>query len=70
MRPTFFRSAPHRYTFLLYKEPTDFSLSKSDVGGEKFVDRRSFVVDDWVQKYGLELVGVSWFYGVGDGWKD
>lgn len=45
-------------------------MSKADVGGEEFVDRRSFVVDDWVQKYELELVGVGWFYGVGDGWKD
>ncbi|KAF2715257.1 phosphatidylethanolamine-binding protein [Pleomassaria siparia CBS 279.74] len=62
-------SAPHRYTFLLYKEPTGLSLSKSDVGGEEFVDRRSFGVDEWVSKHGLKLVGVTWFSGAGDGWK-
>ncbi|KAF2790177.1 PEBP-like protein [Melanomma pulvis-pyrius CBS 109.77] len=62
-------SAPHRYTFLLYKEPADFSLSKSDIGGEEFVDRRSFEVNEWVRKHGLELVGVNWMLGAGDGWK-
>jgi hypothetical protein len=33
------------------------------------VDRRSFQVDDFVSKNGMELVGVSWFLGAGDGWE-
>jgi hypothetical protein len=44
-------------------------LKKADVGGEEFVDRRSFQVDDFVSKHGLELVGVNWFLGAGDGWE-
>jgi len=39
------------------------------VGGEEFVDRRSFKAVEWVQKAGLELVGLSWMLGAGDGWN-
>ncbi|KAF9697994.1 hypothetical protein EKO04_004493 [Ascochyta lentis] len=62
-------SGPHRYLFLLFKEPEGFSIEKSDVGGEEFVDRRSFGAREFVEKHGLELVGVQWMRGVGDGWN-
>ncbi|KAF1959351.1 phosphatidylethanolamine-binding protein [Byssothecium circinans] len=64
-------SKPHRYLFLLYREPKDLKeLTKEDVGGEEFVDRRSFGAKEWTEKYGLELVGVNWMLGAGDGWKE
>lgn len=62
-------SGPHRYLFLLFKEPAGFSVEKSDVGGEEFVERRSFGAKEFVEKHGLELVGVQWMTGVGDGWN-
>ncbi|KAL2134830.1 hypothetical protein VTI74DRAFT_10726 [Chaetomium olivicolor] len=63
-------SGPHRYLFLLLQEPEQgLLLEKSDVGGEEFVQRRSFRADDFVQRHGLRLVGVQWMRGVGDGWK-
>lgn len=61
-------SGPHRYLFLLFKEPQGLSVGKEDVGGDEFVERRSFGVVDFVEKNGLELVGVQWMRGVGDGW--
>lgn len=61
-------SGPHRYLFLLFKEPESFSIEKGDVGGEEFVDRRSFGAREFVEKHGLQLVGVQWMRGVGDGW--
>lgn len=63
-------SKPHRYHFLLYREPQGFSLEKGDVGGEEFVERRSFGVQEFVKKHGLELVGVNWMLGAGDGWSE
>ncbi|KAF2635365.1 PEBP-like protein [Massarina eburnea CBS 473.64] len=64
-------SKPHRYLFLLYREPKDLKeLTKEDVGGEEFVQRRSFGAKEWTEKHGLELVGVNWMLGAGDGWKD
>ncbi|KAH9223306.1 phosphatidylethanolamine-binding protein [Leptodontidium sp. 2 PMI_412] len=62
-------STPHRYLFLLFRAPAGLSLSKSDVGGEEFVDRRSFKAAEWVAKHGLELVSVNWMLGAGDGWS-
>lgn len=63
-------SKPHRYLFLLYREPDELKeLSKADVGGEEFVDRRSFGAKEWVEKWGLELVGVNFMLGAGDGWN-
>ncbi|KAJ4358809.1 hypothetical protein N0V95_002731 [Ascochyta clinopodiicola] len=62
-------SGPHRYLFLLFAEPEGFSIEKGDVGGEEFVDRRSFGAREFVEKHGLELVGVQWMRGVGDGWS-
>jgi len=44
-------------------------VEKADVGGEQFVERRSFKAAEWVQKHGLKLVGVNWFSGVGDSYK-
>lgn len=63
-------SKPHRYLFLLFKEPEELSLKKEDVGGEEFVQRRSFAVKEWVEKNTLVLVGVNWMLGAGDGWKE
>ncbi|KAL4759433.1 YbhB/YbcL family Raf kinase inhibitor-like protein [Aspergillus foveolatus] len=63
-------SRPHRYLFLLFREPEGLALSKEDVGGEEFVQRRSFQAAEWVQKHGLVLVGVDWMLGAGDGWTE
>jgi hypothetical protein len=63
-------SGPHRYLFLLFREPEGFALEKADVGGEEFADRRSFGAKEFVEKHGLELVGVQWMRGVGDGWTE
>ncbi|KAL5382680.1 hypothetical protein PMIN06_002224 [Paraphaeosphaeria minitans] len=63
-------SRPHRYLFLLYREPEGKQkLSKEDVGGEEFVERRSFGAREWVGKPGLHLVGVNWMLGAGNGWN-
>ncbi|KAH8707551.1 phosphatidylethanolamine-binding protein [Phaeosphaeriaceae sp. PMI808] len=61
-------SGPHRYLFLLFKEPEGTVFAREDVGGEEFVDRRSFGAVRFVEKWGLELVGAQWMRGVGDGW--
>ncbi|KAF1938935.1 PEBP-like protein [Clathrospora elynae] len=63
-------SDPHRYLFLLFREPEGFEVQKGDVGGEEFVERRSFKVEEWVERMGLVLVGVQWMRGVGDGWTE
>ena len=63
-------SGPHRYLFLLFKEPEGLNLEKSDVGGEEFVARRSFGAKEFVEKHGLKLVGMQWMRGVGDGWTE
>jgi hypothetical protein len=64
-----YSSDPHRYLFLLFREPEGLNLSKADVGGEEFVDRRSFPAAEWTAKHGLELAGVNWMLGAGDGWS-
>ncbi|KAK6949167.1 hypothetical protein Daesc_009241 [Daldinia eschscholtzii] len=61
-------SKPHRYLFLLYREPAGLSLAKEDVGGEEFVQRRSFKPAEFAEKHGLKLVGVNWMTCAGDGW--
>jgi hypothetical protein len=62
-------SGPHRYLFLLFREPREGGgLEKEDVGGDEFVDRRSFGAEEIVRRKGLVLVGVQWMRGVGDGW--
>ncbi|KAJ8119314.1 hypothetical protein ONZ43_g3711 [Nemania bipapillata] len=63
-------SKPHRYLFLLYREPEGLSLSKKDVGGEEFVQRRSFKPAEFAGRHGLRLVGVNWMYCAGDGWTE
>ncbi|KAM0351032.1 hypothetical protein ACHAPU_002813 [Fusarium lateritium] len=63
-------SKPHRYLLLLYRQPASLDLAKEDVGGEEFTQRRSFDTTKFVEKYGLQLVGVNWFLGAGDGWKE
>jgi phosphatidylethanolamine-binding protein (PEBP) family uncharacterized protein len=63
-------SGPHRYLFLLFEEPEQgLLLEKDDVGGEEFVQRRSFRAEEFVSKQKLKLVGVQWMRGVGDGWN-
>ncbi|RLL98484.1 hypothetical protein CFD26_102640 [Aspergillus turcosus] len=52
------------------EEPGGFALAKEDVGGEEFTARRSFRVAEWVERHGLELVGVNWMLGAGDGWTE
>ncbi|KAG9249546.1 phosphatidylethanolamine-binding protein [Emericellopsis atlantica] len=61
-------SAPHRYLFLLFREPQSLSLAKDDVGGEEFVQRRSFDAAKFVSSNGLQLVAVNWMLCAGDGW--
>jgi hypothetical protein len=64
-------SGPHRYLFLLFEEKAGGEgLERDDVGGEEFVDRRSFRAEELVVRKGLELVGVQWMRGVGDGWEE
>lgn len=45
-------------------------LSKAQVGGEEFVDRRSFKPAEFASAHGLTLVGVNWMTCAGDGWKE
>ncbi|KAI8961955.1 PEBP-like protein [Daldinia sp. FL1419] len=61
-------SKPHRYLFLLYREPAGLSLVKEDVGGDEFVQRRSFKPAEFAEKHGLRLVGINWMTCAGDGW--
>lgn len=61
-------SGPHRYLFLLFEEKPGSSLTKEDVGGEEFVDRRSFPAAEFVDRHGLKLVGVNWMTCAWDGY--
>ncbi|KAK1241320.1 hypothetical protein MKX08_001294 [Trichoderma sp. CBMAI-0020] len=63
-------SKPHRYLFLLFREPHGLALTKQDVGGEEFVQRRSFDAAKFVEQHQLQLVSVNWMKGAGDGWKE
>ncbi|KAM6485991.1 phosphatidylethanolamine-binding protein [Trichoderma sp. SZMC 28011] len=63
-------SQPHRYLFLLFREPHGLALTKEDVGGEEFVQRRSFDPVTFVKKHQLQLVSLNWMKGAGDGWKE
>ncbi|KAK1979175.1 phosphatidylethanolamine-binding protein [Colletotrichum cereale] len=63
-------SKPHRYLFLLYREPQGLDLKKEDVGGEEFVQRRSWKPAEFAEKHGLELVGANWMTCAGDGWTE
>ncbi|KDN62999.1 putative phosphatidylethanolamine-binding protein [Colletotrichum sublineola] len=63
-------SKPHRYLFLLYREPQGLDLKKEDVGGEEFVQRRSWKPAEFAEKHGLKLVGVNWMTCAGDGWTE
>ncbi|TFB00525.1 OV-16 antigen [Trichoderma ghanense] len=58
------------YLFLLFREPHGLALTKEDVGGEEFVQRRSFDPVKFVEKHQLQLVGLNWMKGAGDGWKE
>lgn len=70
MRYVIQSSKPHRYLFLLFREPHGLTLTKEDVGGEEFVQRRSFDPVTFVEKHQLQLVSVNWMKGAGDGWKE
>ncbi|KAI1344209.1 phosphatidylethanolamine-binding protein [Xylariaceae sp. FL0016] len=61
-------SKPHRYLFLLYREPKNLVLTKNDLGGEEFTQRRSFKPSEFAEKHNLVLVGVNWMTCAGDGW--
>ncbi|KAK6842777.1 phosphatidylethanolamine-binding protein [Apiospora arundinis] len=64
-------SKPHRYLFLLYQEPDDMqALRKADVGGDEFVQRRSFDAAVFAARHGLTLVGMNWMTCAGDGWTE
>lgn len=63
------RSNPHRYLFLLFREPPTLALTKSDVGGEEFVERRSFDAAAFIAKHKLQLVGVNWMTCAADEWS-
>ena len=54
--------------FLLFQEPEGLKLSKEDVGGEEFVQRRSFDAAAFVAKHGLVLVGANWMNCAYDEW--
>lgn len=63
-------SGPHRYLFLLFREPHPLDLKKEDIGGEEFVQRRSFKPAEVAGRLGLKLVGVNWMKCVADDWKE
>ncbi|KAH8910372.1 PEBP-like protein [Coniochaeta sp. PMI_546] len=53
-------SDPHRYIFLLYREPRNLDMSKNDVDGDEPHQRRHFKPSVFAEKHGLALVGVNW----------
>lgn len=65
------RSKPHRYLFVLFREPVlhGLDLKPEDVGGEEFTQRRSFKPAEFAKKHGLELVGVNWMTVAADDWE-
>jgi phosphatidylethanolamine-binding protein (PEBP) family uncharacterized protein len=63
-------STPHRYLFLLFREPASLDLAKEAVGGEEFVQRRSFDPVTFIKEHELKLVSVNWMRGAGDGWTE
>ncbi|KAI0014998.1 phosphatidylethanolamine-binding protein [Xylariomycetidae sp. FL0641] len=64
-------SKPHRYLFLLYREPAGgVQATKEDLGGDEFVQRRSFKPQEFAERKGLVLVGVNWMTCAGDGWTE
>ncbi|KAK7756141.1 hypothetical protein SLS62_001733 [Diatrype stigma] len=52
------------------EEPAGLALSKEDVGGEEFVQRRSFKPAEFADKHGLTLVAINWMTCAGDGWTE
>ncbi|KAJ6445141.1 phosphatidylethanolamine-binding protein [Purpureocillium lavendulum] len=63
-------SNPHRYLFLLFREPDGLDLTEADVGGQEFTHRRSFDAAAFIVQHKLKLVGMSWMRGAGDGWTE
>lgn len=68
---THHRSKPHRYLFVLFREPVlhGLDLKPEDVGGEEFTQRRSFKPVEFAKKHGLELVAVNWMKVAADDWE-
>ena len=66
----FCSSKPHRYLFLLYRAPEGWQPTKEDVGGEEFVQRRSFKPAEFASAHGLQLVAMNWMTCAGDGWQE
>lgn len=65
------RSDPHRYIFLLYREPSPrldsyVALKSEDIGisNTSAMTRKSFNTSLFVETYQLTLVGANWFRGV------
>lgn len=63
-------SKPHRYLFLLFRESRPLDLTKDDIGGEEFEQRRSFQPAEAASKFGLTLVGVNWMKCAADDWSE
>ncbi|KAG0141803.1 hypothetical protein CROQUDRAFT_135934 [Cronartium quercuum f. sp. fusiforme G11] len=63
------QSDPHRYIFLLYREPsssiqeTYLSLKSKDIGIDdtNIQTRKNFNFSNFAEKYQLTLVGINWF---------
>lgn len=56
--------------FQLFREPKGGlgHLTKADIGGEEFVERRSFDSVGWAAARGLELVAANWMSCASDAW--
>lgn len=66
-----FSSEPHRYVFLLYREPSSSAemytaLKAQDIGIDPTnpSTRKTFKPSKFAEAYDLKLVGVNWFKGV------
>lgn len=55
-----YRSKPHRYLFLLYREPPNLDMNKNDLGGDEAEQRLHFQPSVFAEKHGLTLVGLNW----------
>ncbi|KAI5459350.1 phosphatidylethanolamine-binding protein [Mariannaea sp. PMI_226] len=63
-------SKPHRYLFLLFREPDEFNLQTQDVGGDDFEQRQSFAALKYIQTHKLYLVGLNWMISGNDELKE
>ncbi|KAI5865904.1 phosphatidylethanolamine-binding protein [Durotheca rogersii] len=65
-------SKPHCYLSLLYREPPGGlrGLARADVGGDAFVERRSFAPAAFAARHGLVLVAANWMRCAADRWTE